>query len=260
MLAPFRPLGAGDADALVGLVDDGAERAQRVQVEVDRAVADAAPTEVGDERLAEAVQQRPAEQDRDAAGAGVRVDLLEVRRRSTPLGSRSSSPSSAPSSTETPCTLEHASGRPATSLMLRARRAAVLGGLAQQGRDHRLGDEVLGALAPRRARSGSPASDRQDFTSPARPRDRRTGRNAETDFIRWTSLVSSRVALWGIAHPGGARVLAMRTGSVRGRHASRRAFELRDLVFVAQREPDVVGAPREAATRCNRRCRKRPRR
>jgi hypothetical protein len=37
------------------------------------------PAEVGDERLAQAVQQRPAEQDRDAAGARERVDLREVR-------------------------------------------------------------------------------------------------------------------------------------------------------------------------------------
>ena len=44
-------------------------------MEVDRTVADAAAAEVGDERLAELVQQRTAEQDRDAARPGVRVDL-----------------------------------------------------------------------------------------------------------------------------------------------------------------------------------------
>ncbi len=48
-------------------------------MEVDRAIADAASAEVGDERLAEPVQQRPAEQDRDAARTGERVDLGEVR-------------------------------------------------------------------------------------------------------------------------------------------------------------------------------------
>ena len=67
------------ADAARQLLDDGAELAQHVEVEVDRAVADAAAAEVGDEGLAETVQQRAAEQDRDAARAGVRVDVGEVR-------------------------------------------------------------------------------------------------------------------------------------------------------------------------------------
>ena len=49
-------------------------------MEVDRAVADAAAAEVGDERLAQTVQQRAAEEDRDAARAGVCVDLGHVRR------------------------------------------------------------------------------------------------------------------------------------------------------------------------------------
>jgi hypothetical protein len=43
------------------------------------AVTDAASTEVGDERLTETVQQRAAEEDRNARGTGVSVDLLEVR-------------------------------------------------------------------------------------------------------------------------------------------------------------------------------------
>lgn len=45
---------------------------QRVEVEVDRAVTDAASAEVGDERLAKAMQQRTAEQDRDADGPRAR--------------------------------------------------------------------------------------------------------------------------------------------------------------------------------------------
>ncbi len=49
-------------------------------MEVDRAVADTASTEVGDERLTETVQERPAEEDRNAGGAGMGVDLLEVGR------------------------------------------------------------------------------------------------------------------------------------------------------------------------------------
>jgi hypothetical protein len=70
----------GEPDAAGQLLDRRAERAQRVEVEVDRAVADAASAEVRDEGLAEQVQERAAEEDRDARRAGVRVDLLEVRR------------------------------------------------------------------------------------------------------------------------------------------------------------------------------------
>ena len=44
-----------------------------------------------------------------------------------------------------------------------------------------------------------------------------------SDFIRWTSLVSSRAWLADGLRPCGAAVLAYGTGSVRGRHASRRA-------------------------------------
>src|ERR1051326_6247301 len=42
-----------------------------------RPPADVAAAQVGDERVAEAVQQRAAEQDRDAARAGVDVDLVD---------------------------------------------------------------------------------------------------------------------------------------------------------------------------------------
>src|SRR6185369_130735 len=75
----------GQVEPFGGLVDHGAELAQRLQVEVDRAVADVAAAEVGDERVAEPVQQRAAEEDRDPAGSGVHVDLvnagpLHVRR------------------------------------------------------------------------------------------------------------------------------------------------------------------------------------
>ncbi|MNW56395.1 hypothetical protein D3C74_341070 [compost metagenome] len=69
-----------DVDALLALVHHGAELAQDVQVVVDGAVADPAPAQVRDERLAQAVQQRPAEEDRDAARPGVRVDVRDVRR------------------------------------------------------------------------------------------------------------------------------------------------------------------------------------
>ena len=75
---PCSPFGRGDVQALRRLVDDRAELAQRLQVEVDRPVADVAAAEVGDERVPEPVQQRAAEQDRDPARPGVHVDLVDV--------------------------------------------------------------------------------------------------------------------------------------------------------------------------------------
>ena len=47
-------------------------------MEVDGAVADAAAAQVGDEGLPQAVQERAAEEDRNARGAGVRVDIGHV--------------------------------------------------------------------------------------------------------------------------------------------------------------------------------------
>ena len=70
----------GEPDALGLLVDRGAELAQDLQVEVDGAVTDTAPTQVGDEGLPQAVQERTAEEDRDARGAGVRVNVGHVGR------------------------------------------------------------------------------------------------------------------------------------------------------------------------------------
>jgi hypothetical protein len=66
--------------ALGRLVDDRAEFAQRLDVEVDRARADVAAAQVRDERVTEPVQQGAAEQDRDPARAGVHVDLVAARR------------------------------------------------------------------------------------------------------------------------------------------------------------------------------------
>ncbi|GMA88767.1 hypothetical protein GCM10025868_40170 [Angustibacter aerolatus] len=77
-LGALQALRGVDAQTLGALLDLGAELAQHVHVVVDRSLTDAAATEVGDERLAETVQQRPAEQDRDAARAGVRVDVGHV--------------------------------------------------------------------------------------------------------------------------------------------------------------------------------------
>jgi hypothetical protein len=108
-------------------------------VEVDRAVADAAAAEVGDERLAEAVQQRSAEQDRDAAGAGVGVDLGEVGALDVPrveqqlAGLRTRH--------EHTVGLEQAPhDRHVADLRDVAEQAL---GLAEQGRHHGFGDQVL---------------------------------------------------------------------------------------------------------------------
>ena len=84
-LGALQPARRAEPQPVRALLDDGTERAQDVEVVVDRPLADPAATEVGDERLAEPVQQRTAEQDRDPARAGVRVDvghvgLLDVAR------------------------------------------------------------------------------------------------------------------------------------------------------------------------------------
>ena len=70
----------GQPDALSLLVDHGAELTQDLQVKVDGAVADTAPAQIGDEGLPEAVQERTAEEDRNARGAGVRVNVSHVSR------------------------------------------------------------------------------------------------------------------------------------------------------------------------------------
>ena len=77
-LRAVQPVRRGQVQALGRLVDHGAELAQRLEVEVDRPVADVAAAEIGDERVAEPVQQRPAQQDRDPAGTGVHVDLVDA--------------------------------------------------------------------------------------------------------------------------------------------------------------------------------------
>ena len=132
-------VGGGESDALVALVDDGTEGPQRVEVEVDGAVADSASAEVRDERLTETVQQRPAEQDRDTAGAGQRVDLVElrlehVRRVEQQLALADLRDRDA-------VCLEHA--RDDTDITDRGNITQDARGVGQQGRDHRLGREVL---------------------------------------------------------------------------------------------------------------------
>ena len=53
---------ATGGDALVGHLDLGAQRAQRVDVEVDRPAAELIAADPGHERLAGQVQQRPEQQ------------------------------------------------------------------------------------------------------------------------------------------------------------------------------------------------------
>ena len=69
----------GDVNAvLVFLVNGGAEFAQCLQMEVDRPAANVAAAERRDERLAQPVQQRAREQDRNARRAGERVYIGHV--------------------------------------------------------------------------------------------------------------------------------------------------------------------------------------
>ena len=77
-LAAAQPLRGLQVLAVRALLDGRAELAQHVEVEVDRPAADVAAAQARDERVAEPVQQRAAEQDRDPRGARVRVDVGDV--------------------------------------------------------------------------------------------------------------------------------------------------------------------------------------
>ncbi len=72
--------GSRDADSAGELLDDGPERTENIEVVVDRTVADAASAQVGNEGLTQSVEQRPAEENRDAARPRVRVDVRHVSR------------------------------------------------------------------------------------------------------------------------------------------------------------------------------------
>ena len=78
-LRAAQPLRGLQVLAVRPLLDRRAELAQHVEVEVDRPAADVAAAEARDEGVAEAVQQRAAEEDRDAGRARVRVDVGDVR-------------------------------------------------------------------------------------------------------------------------------------------------------------------------------------
>ena len=67
--------GSLDVHAVGLLINDCAELAQRIEVEVDGATADRASAQLGDEGLAQLVQERAAEQDRDTRGTRERIDI-----------------------------------------------------------------------------------------------------------------------------------------------------------------------------------------
>ena len=151
----------GETDAARQLLDDGAELAQCVEVEVDRTVADAASAEVRDECLTETVQERSAEQDRNAGGTGVGVDLLEVGRLDI-------------ARVEDECTRLIAVGDPDTvHLEQRAHHRDIADGrdvaqhadgLTEQRGDHRLGREVLRSLDVDAAAQRAASTNGEDVT------------------------------------------------------------------------------------------------
>ena len=169
-------------DALLELVHLGAELPQDVEVVVDRPVADPAATEVGDEGLAQAVQQRAAEQDRDPARPGVRVDVghvgvLDVARVE---GER------AVVGTDLDAVQLEELGDHGDVPDLRdvAQHAR---GVTEQGGDHRLGDEVLrsphGDLAVQR----DTAVDLEDVTHGPHRRAHRGETHAAASVSQWRS-------------------------------------------------------------------------
>ena len=134
--------GTLDVHAVGLLIDDRAELAQRLQVEVDGTATNRATTQLGDERFAQLVQQRAAEQNRDARGARERVNVrarrnLDVRRvhaqRATVL---------------IEVDLDAVQAQQVRDHVRVADQRHVVelgGGVGEQRRNHRLGDEVFRA-------------------------------------------------------------------------------------------------------------------
>ena len=134
-------VGRGQPDALLLLVDGGAELAQDLQVEVDGPVANAAPAQVRDEGLPQAVQERAAEEDRDPGGAGVRVDIGHVR--GLDLGGVQLEDTLALIVVDAH-TVQAQQSRDHVDVANERDVAQHRGGRSQQGRHHRLGDQILG--------------------------------------------------------------------------------------------------------------------
>ena len=130
-------------------------------MEVDRTIADAAAPEIRDERLAEQVQQRSAEEDRDAGCPGMRIDLLEVGRdRAARVeAERADLVTVAHGDTV------HFEERAHDLHVADVRHVAQdTGGLPEERRHHRLGREVLRALHLDPTGQRTSAADRQDFS------------------------------------------------------------------------------------------------
>ena len=68
----------GEVNPLRKFGDLGAKRTECIEVEIDRAVADSTPTEVGDECFPELVEKRTTKQDGNSTRASVGVDLGKV--------------------------------------------------------------------------------------------------------------------------------------------------------------------------------------
>ncbi len=135
-----QPLLGDQVGALRVLLDGGTELAQHLEVEVDRTAADVAAAQARDEGVAEAVQQRAAEEDRDARGAGVRVDVgdvgaLHVRGVEDQLAVLVAGAHG--HAVELQQAADHLDVADVRDV------AQSAGALAEQGRDHGLGDQVL---------------------------------------------------------------------------------------------------------------------
>jgi hypothetical protein len=144
-LGAVQPVRRRQVHAFGGLVDHRAELPQGLDVEVDRARPDVTSAQVRDERVAEPVQQRAAEQDRDPARAGVHVDLvaagaLHVRGVHDQLAVVGAVGDDDPVQTEQAADDLHVAD---------ARHVEEPAGcLAQQGGHHGLGNKILGATDP----------------------------------------------------------------------------------------------------------------
>jgi hypothetical protein len=68
-------------DSLRKFGDFRAERAESIEVEVDRSVTDSATSKIRNERFPELVKEWTAKQNRNSTRARMRVNLSEVRAR-----------------------------------------------------------------------------------------------------------------------------------------------------------------------------------
>ena len=134
--------GTLDVHAVGLLVHDRAELAQRLQVEVDGTPTNCASTQLGDEGLAQLVQQRAAKQNRNARSTRERVD---IRARSD-LDVRGVHAQRATVLIEVNLDAVQAQQVRDHVRVADQRHVVELGrGIGEQRRNHRLGDEVFRA-------------------------------------------------------------------------------------------------------------------